>query len=341
MRPCGKSGNRFILSVIDFASHFPLAYPLQSHSAYEVVKCLIRVFTRFEFPNELPPECGTEFMSELMQIFCLSIGCGIWNLALTIHNQMGVWSDFTARESLWSMVLVSRFLAIGRVSTMGTVRLQGSTGRRFDFCSVRFGFRSQHEGSTSVDNEIKAERWDIGFIFFLDLRERIKTSMEIVIGHTAKKKSKGCPSTHPSIISSIHLSYPPSTNSLTQSLIHPSPTDPAISIFTYIVLPFFLTFPFFSVTVETQPAPTLHKFKRDYTTSPRDLIALQLLVLLPLFPWQHIIGTVTTFEHGNTWKRGSSGRMEKEKERQTQGDGVVGWSRECHVSFPLYTSVLG
>ena len=191
MRPCGKSGNRFILSVIDFASHFPLAYPLQSHSAYEVVKCLIRAFTRFEVPNELPSECGTEFMSELMQVFCLSIGCGIWNLALTIHNQMGVWSDFTARESLWSMVLVSRFLAIGRVSTMGTVRLQGSTGRRFDFCSVRFGFRSQHEGSTSVDNEIKAERWDIGFIFFLDLRERIKTSMEIVIGHTAKKKSKG------------------------------------------------------------------------------------------------------------------------------------------------------
>src|SRR6218665_3958186 len=52
----------------------------------------------------------------------------------------------------------------------------------------------------------------------------------------------------------IHLSYPPSiyhilhpsTNSLTRSLIHPSPTDPAISIFTYIVLPFFLTFPFFS-----------------------------------------------------------------------------------------------
>lgn len=151
------------------------------------------------------------------------------------------------------------------------------------------------------------------------------------------------PSTHPSIISSIHLSYPPSIHQFTHSITHSSIpyTDPAISIFTYIVLPFFLIFPFFSVTVETQPAPTLHKFKRDYTTSPRDLIALQLLLLLPLFPWQHIIGTVTTFEHGNTWKRGSSGRMEKEKERQTKGDGVVGWSRECHVSFPLYTSVLG
>ena len=35
--PLTVSGNRFILTVIDFASHFPLAYPIKTHKAVEVV----------------------------------------------------------------------------------------------------------------------------------------------------------------------------------------------------------------------------------------------------------------------------------------------------------------
>src|SRR6218665_1963081 len=41
---CAVSGNRF-----DFASHFPLAHPIKVHTAAEVVKCLILVFTTFGF----------------------------------------------------------------------------------------------------------------------------------------------------------------------------------------------------------------------------------------------------------------------------------------------------
>src|SRR6218665_2558514 len=32
LTPCTVSGNRFILTVIDFASHFPLAFPLKTHT---------------------------------------------------------------------------------------------------------------------------------------------------------------------------------------------------------------------------------------------------------------------------------------------------------------------
>jgi|SRR6218665_425459 len=59
------SGNRFILTVIDFTSHFPLVYPLITHTAAEVVRCLIHVFSTFGSPDEMLSDCGSEFMSEL------------------------------------------------------------------------------------------------------------------------------------------------------------------------------------------------------------------------------------------------------------------------------------
>lgn len=74
LEPCSMSGNRFILSVIDFASHIPIAYHLKMHFACEVVRCFIDVFTIFGFPGKLFSDCGSEFTSELMQsFFCLSV----------------------------------------------------------------------------------------------------------------------------------------------------------------------------------------------------------------------------------------------------------------------------
>lgn len=66
---CERTRNRFILTVIDMATHFPFAFPLRNHTAYDVAKCLISVFTMFGFPNEILSDCGSEFMSEVMQVF--------------------------------------------------------------------------------------------------------------------------------------------------------------------------------------------------------------------------------------------------------------------------------
>src|SRR5688572_13624668 len=69
LQTCGKSGNKFILTVMDLATHYPLAFPLKEHCATEVAKSLIQVFTMFGFPDELLSDCGTEFMSKVMQVF--------------------------------------------------------------------------------------------------------------------------------------------------------------------------------------------------------------------------------------------------------------------------------
>jgi hypothetical protein len=62
LQKCELTGNRFLLTVMDMATHFPMAFPLQSHTARDVANVLINVFTTFGFPDELLSDCGTEFV---------------------------------------------------------------------------------------------------------------------------------------------------------------------------------------------------------------------------------------------------------------------------------------
>jgi len=66
---CPKSGNRFILTVMDMATHYPEAIPLQDHTAKSVAQALATVFAHFGFPEEILSDQGTDLVSELMQIF--------------------------------------------------------------------------------------------------------------------------------------------------------------------------------------------------------------------------------------------------------------------------------
>jgi len=84
-----QSACRFILSVIDFALHYPLAFALKTHTAFEVVRCLIQVFTKYGFPDELLSDCGKEFLSELTRLFLFEIQ--VWQLKISpYHPQTNV-----------------------------------------------------------------------------------------------------------------------------------------------------------------------------------------------------------------------------------------------------------
>lgn len=66
---CKESGNRYILTVLDLCTHFPEAVPLKRHTAADVAQALGTVFSRFGFPQEILSDQGSDFMSELMQVF--------------------------------------------------------------------------------------------------------------------------------------------------------------------------------------------------------------------------------------------------------------------------------
>ena len=72
--PCRNSGNRFILTVLDLCTHYPEAIPLQHHTAQDVARALISVFSHFGFPSRILSDQGTDFLSELMQVFLHEFG---------------------------------------------------------------------------------------------------------------------------------------------------------------------------------------------------------------------------------------------------------------------------
>jgi hypothetical protein len=67
--PKSTSGNRFILTIMDLATHYPEAIPLPSHTASDVATALSDVFCRHGLPERILSDQGTDFMSHLMQIF--------------------------------------------------------------------------------------------------------------------------------------------------------------------------------------------------------------------------------------------------------------------------------
>ena len=64
-----KKGSVFILTVVDHATSWPEAYPLPDHKASTVAKCMIEYFSRFGLVNECLHDLGSEFTSELFQVF--------------------------------------------------------------------------------------------------------------------------------------------------------------------------------------------------------------------------------------------------------------------------------
>ena len=44
---CKKSGNRFIFTIMDLATRYPIAVPLQRHTAADIVSVLLEVFCTY------------------------------------------------------------------------------------------------------------------------------------------------------------------------------------------------------------------------------------------------------------------------------------------------------
>lgn len=66
---CPKTNNRFILTILDLATHYPEAIPLTDHTSQTVARALVSHFSRFGFCEEILSDQGPDLVSELMQIF--------------------------------------------------------------------------------------------------------------------------------------------------------------------------------------------------------------------------------------------------------------------------------
>ena len=64
--PRSRSGNRFILVICDYATRYPEAFALRSIDAEHVVEALMTFFSRVGVPQEILPDQGTNFTSQLL-----------------------------------------------------------------------------------------------------------------------------------------------------------------------------------------------------------------------------------------------------------------------------------
>ena len=61
---CVKSKNRFILTILDLATHYPEAVALPDHTAKTVASALLSHFSRFGYPEVLLSDQASNFLSE-------------------------------------------------------------------------------------------------------------------------------------------------------------------------------------------------------------------------------------------------------------------------------------
>ncbi|XP_013382645.1 uncharacterized protein LOC106153310 [Lingula anatina] len=65
--PVTERGNRYILTVVDYATRYPEAIALPRIETERVAEALLEVFCRIGFPKEVLSDCGTQFTSDLMK----------------------------------------------------------------------------------------------------------------------------------------------------------------------------------------------------------------------------------------------------------------------------------
>lgn len=62
-----KHGNKYILTIMDYATRYPEAIPLRRTDAATVAEALCQVFARFGLPREVLSDQGSNFLSALME----------------------------------------------------------------------------------------------------------------------------------------------------------------------------------------------------------------------------------------------------------------------------------
>ncbi|XP_071797127.1 uncharacterized protein [Asterias amurensis] len=70
IHPITETRNRYILTIIDYATRYPEAIPLPSIEAERVAEALVSVFTRVGVPKQMLTDQGSQFTSEIMKQVC-------------------------------------------------------------------------------------------------------------------------------------------------------------------------------------------------------------------------------------------------------------------------------
>ncbi|KAG6939883.1 hypothetical protein G0U57_020765 [Chelydra serpentina] len=63
-------GHQYVLVILDYATRYPEAVPLQNTASKSIAKELVAIFTQVGLPKEILTDQATPFMSKLMKDLC-------------------------------------------------------------------------------------------------------------------------------------------------------------------------------------------------------------------------------------------------------------------------------
>ena len=72
--PQTEEGHRYILTLCDYGTRYPEAFPLKATTSKDVAEALVEMFSRVGFPDEILSDRGSNFCSELMEEFLQMFG---------------------------------------------------------------------------------------------------------------------------------------------------------------------------------------------------------------------------------------------------------------------------
>jgi RNase H-like domain found in reverse transcriptase/Reverse transcriptase (RNA-dependent DNA polymerase)/Integrase zinc binding domain/Integrase core domain/SCAN domain len=194
---CKETGNRFILTILDLCTHYPEAIALKQHTARDVALALANVFSRVGFPEQILSDLGTEFTSEIMQIFLHEFNIG--HLRCSAYHPMN-----NGAVEKYNGCLKSSLKAL-------TERFPDAWDATL--CWVLFGYREvvnettgfspfellygrSVKGPLTLIKDAMLNETDLSHSkksvveFMLEIRERLRSSLELATIHAREQRTK-------------------------------------------------------------------------------------------------------------------------------------------------------
>ena len=190
-----KGKNRYILTLVDYATRFPDAVALQGISTEQVAEAMLEIFSRLGVPNEVVSDRGSQFTGELMrevsallhtkQIFCSPYHAMANGLCERFNGVLKSMLRRVAhdRPKDWDRLLHPLLFAYRETP-------QASTG----FSPFELMFAHPVKGPLSllkdlwtgdVDQEVRSS-----YEYVVGMRERLQQMMEVVAENSMKAKEK-------------------------------------------------------------------------------------------------------------------------------------------------------
>ena len=87
--PVSDKGNRYILTIVDYATRYPEAIALPKIETERVAEALLEVFCRVGFPKEVLSDRGSQFILDLMQEVCRLVSISSFSPPHITQSAMG------------------------------------------------------------------------------------------------------------------------------------------------------------------------------------------------------------------------------------------------------------